>query len=275
MDDVERLFDAMAGAYDELEPWYEHLYARVHAILRESLSSPPGATGLAALDAGCGTGFQTAVLAGLGYGAHGVDVSARSLAVARARLPGATFVRGRLEALPYADGRFDAAVCCGSTLSFVPDPAGALRELGRVLRPGGRLLLEVEHKWSADLVWMAASALAGGRLGYGVSAGELWRALTRPLDEGCVIAYPGYGALRLFTVAEIGRFLLPAGLTPTRMWGVHSATGLLPSTILHRPRLPRGLARIYAGLCAVDRWAAQLPPARAVASSVVILATKR
>ena len=44
MDDVSRLFDAMADAYDELEPWYEHLYARVHAIIRQALPrpGPPG-----------------------------------------------------------------------------------------------------------------------------------------------------------------------------------------------------------------------------------------
>ena len=36
MDDVVGVFDAMAATYDELEPWYEHLYARVHAIVREA-----------------------------------------------------------------------------------------------------------------------------------------------------------------------------------------------------------------------------------------------
>lgn len=275
MDDVERLFDDMAFEYDELEPWYEHLYARVHDILRQALGSPPAAAEVAALDAGCGTGFQTAILQSLGYRTHGIDLSARSLEVARARLPRATFVRGRLEALPYHDGRFDAVSCCGSTLSFVTDPARAMRELGRVLSPGGRLLLEVEHKWSADLVWMAAGALTGDGLGYGVSARELWRALARPLSAGCVIAYPGYGDLRLFTVAELEGLMQAAGLLPIRRWGIHSATGLLPSTVLHRRRLPRGLGRIYAGLRVVDRWASRLPPARALASSVVILATKR
>src|SRR5688572_25001357 len=101
MDDVERVFDSMAADYDELEPWYEHLYARVHTILRQTLGQPAPAETAAALDAGCGTGFQTAVLQALGYRAHGLDVSAGLLAVARRRLPRASFVRGRLEALPY------------------------------------------------------------------------------------------------------------------------------------------------------------------------------
>jgi SAM-dependent methyltransferase len=271
-DDVVRLFDAMAERYDELEPWYEHLYARVHAIIRQVLPRPaPHAT---ALDAGCGTGFQTAVLDALGYRAHGVDLSAGLLAVARARLPGPTFVRAPLECLPYADACFDAATCCGSTLSFAADPAAAVGELGRVLRAGGRLLLEVEHKWSAELAWMAASALTGDALGYGVSGRELWRALARPPAEGCVLPYPGYGALRLFTGTELGRLLRAAGLRPLRTWGVHSATGLLPSTLLHRPRLPGVLRPLYAALRAVDTWVSRVPPARGLASSLVILAVR-
>jgi SAM-dependent methyltransferase len=274
MDDVVRVFDAMADVYDELEPWYEHLYARVHAIVHDALRRPTAGPAALALDAGCGTGFQTALLDALGYRAHGVDLSPALLAVARERLPQATFVRGRLESLPYADARFEAIACCGSTLSFVQDPAAALAELGRVLRSGGRLLVEVEHKWSADLVWMAASALTRDALGYGVGGRALWRALARPLGEGCVLPYPGYGPLRLFTVSELRRLLRAAGLVPTTMWGVHSATGLLPSTVLHRPRLAGALRPVYAALCAVDHWVTRLPPARRLASTLVVLAHK-
>ena len=274
MDDVVELFDRMAETYDELEPWYEHLYARLHAILRRVLARPAGAGAASALDAGCGTGFQTALLAALGYGAHGLDLSPALLAVARRRVPAATFVRGRLERLPYPDASFDAVTCCGSTLSFVADSAAALRELGRVLRPGGRLLLEVERKWSADLAWMALSAATGDRLGYGVSWPTLRRALARPPAEGCVLPYPGYGALRLFTGSELRRLLRAAALTPAAAWGIHSATGLLPSTVLHRPRLPPALRPVYAALCAADAWLARVAPARGLASSLVVLARK-
>ena len=275
MDHVERVFDGMAADYHELEPWYEHLYARVHAILRESLALPAPNARASALDAGCGTGFQAEILTTLGYRTHGVDLSGALLAVARGRLPQARFVRGRLEALPYTDAAFDAVACCGSTLSFVADPAAALRELARVHRPGGRLLLEVEHKWSADLAWMAASAAGGDVLGYGVSATALWRALAVPLAQSCVLPYPGYGALHLFTAPDLGRLLDAAGLAVARTWGVHSATGLLPSTLLHRRRLPSAVRPVYAALCAVDRWLTRVPGARGLASSLVVLALRR
>jgi SAM-dependent methyltransferase len=143
-----RFFDRMAPIADVVEPWYEHVYARLRRILRAALRPPrPGAR---ALDAGCGTGFQTVILAGLGYETHGLDLSARSVAVARERVPAALMV-GDLVALPYADRAFDAVVCAGSTLDFVETPVRAIEEIGRVLRPGGHLLLECEHKWSLDL----------------------------------------------------------------------------------------------------------------------------
>lgn len=269
---VNRLFDGMASSYDELEPWYEHLYDRVHALVAAALPAPSATTPGIALDAGCGTGAQTAILARLGYHPHGLDLSAGLLALARARLPDARLARGCLEQLPYRDAVFDAITCCGSTLSFVDDPAAALRELGRVLRPGGRLLLECEHKWSLDLAWAAASALVGDPLGYGLPLPMLWQQLRH--GDGCVLPYPGYGPLRLFTRGELDRLLGAAGLVAVDAWGIHSATGLLPSTVLHRAQLPRALRGVYARLCAADRALAHVPAARAVASSLVLLARK-
>src|SRR5262245_6645513 len=147
----------MAPSYAELEPWYRHLYARLHRVLRAAL--PPAAAGARALDAGCGTGFQTAIVADLGYRAHGLDVSAGSLAVARGRLPAARLVRGDLLELPYRDAAFDTVVCAGSTLDFVEDPGQALAELARVMRPGAALLLEVERRFCLDLGWTLLSSV--------------------------------------------------------------------------------------------------------------------
>src|SRR5215813_13517683 len=76
-DATTRFFDAMAASYDELEPWYEHLYAELHRIVRSALGPAP--RDARALDAGCGTGFQTAILAELGYRPHGLDLSAARL----------------------------------------------------------------------------------------------------------------------------------------------------------------------------------------------------
>ena len=267
-------FDTMAEGYETLEPWYEHLYATLHAVLRAELSPPVEAPEPRALDAGCGIGFQTAILDEMGYAAHGLDLSPELLRAARARLGRMPLAQGDVQALPYRDGSFAAATCCGSTLSYVDDARQALAEIARVLRPGGRLLVECEGRWSLDLGWAWLSGLLGDPWGYELAPGEVWRAATTHRDRECRLRYPGYGALRLFTVAELLRLLRTEGLEPVRVWGIHSITNLLPSTVLHRARLGRRLAVVYRILRGADRALAARWPATRLANSLVVLARK-
>ena len=103
---------------------------------------PPGAD---VLDAGCGTGAVSRVLArypGVGR-VVGVDPSPVFLAMARklaADLDNLSFIEGDCRSLPHGDGSFDAVVF-HTTLSHVPGPENALSEAFRVLRPGGLLAL--------------------------------------------------------------------------------------------------------------------------------------
>jgi SAM-dependent methyltransferase len=71
----------------------------------------------------------------------GVEHSAAQLARAAADRPNLHFVQADAHALPFPDGRFDV-VYCRYLLEHVADPAGVLREMGRVLRPGGRLFAQ-------------------------------------------------------------------------------------------------------------------------------------
>lgn len=280
--DVRSVFDAMARSYDDLEPWYVHLYARLGALVRETLAPRAGRPPGRALDVGCGTGFATALLVDLGYTTHGLDLAPALLAVARARLPAVPFVEGDARRLPYATAAFDAVVCCGSTLSFVPDAPTALAEIARVLRPAGRLLLEVEQKWTLDLAWSLLSGLAGDALGYGVVPRALCHALRRPLREGCWVPYPladdaGRARtlpLRLFTVAELRAWLGAAGLVTRRAWGVHGVTNVLPSTVLHRARPGRLARALFRALRPLDTAVSATRWAPHVSNSMVILAER-
>jgi ArsR family transcriptional regulator len=94
-------------------------------------------------DLGCGTGQVSAALAPFVSRVVAVDASAAMLQAAKKRLHGFDNVdlrRGELEALPVDDGRLDAATLM-LVLHHVPQPARALAEVARVLKPSGRVII--------------------------------------------------------------------------------------------------------------------------------------
>jgi ubiquinone/menaquinone biosynthesis C-methylase UbiE len=98
------------------------------------------AVGARAWDVGCGTGATVAYLAQLGLCASGLDLSRARLAEAREQHPASDFIRGSADTLPCASESLDGVVaeCTWSVCA----PAGdALAEWGRVLKPGGWLVM--------------------------------------------------------------------------------------------------------------------------------------
>lgn len=100
--------------------------------------------GMTVLDAGCGVGPLPAAVCDRGMRVVGLDISAESVRLARRRVPSGSFVEGDLTALPFADGQFERVISL-SSLEFCADRAAAVHELRRVLKPGGRLYVEVTN----------------------------------------------------------------------------------------------------------------------------------
>src|SRR5262245_11415845 len=97
--------------------------------------------------AGCGMRHRLLTRAASGAVAPtgavvGLDIDAGMLAVARAQRPDLDWRQGSANALPFADASF-AAVVSQFGLMFFPDQVGAIREMWRVLKPGGRLVVAV------------------------------------------------------------------------------------------------------------------------------------
>ncbi|WP_405484641.1 bifunctional 2-polyprenyl-6-hydroxyphenol methylase/3-demethylubiquinol 3-O-methyltransferase UbiG [Nocardia sp. NBC_00511] len=97
-------------------------------------------SGKKVLDVGCGGGFTTEYLDGRGAVVSGMDPSPRLVAAAGAHAEATgkaiTYSVGRAEALPYEDHSFDV-VTCVDVLEHVDNPALAVSEIARVLKPGG------------------------------------------------------------------------------------------------------------------------------------------
>jgi ArsR family transcriptional regulator len=153
----EEFFESAAGHWDKLR---EDLFgAASHLQALPALLDDRWVIG----DLGCGTGHAAAALAPFVARVIAVDRSGEMLHAAKRRLrdlPNVEVRRGELEALPIADRELDSATLL-LVLHHVADPAAALVEAARVLKPGGRLLIEdmlphdrEEYRLQMGHVWL-------------------------------------------------------------------------------------------------------------------------
>ena len=198
------LFERLPRRYDEMgallsfgqDPRWRR------ALVRTIDASPDDRV----LDAATGTGLVAAALVRrYGCAVVGVDQSEQMLSRARTRVERATDLVGRMELvkaeaerLPFNDGEFDALTFT-YLLRYVEDPAGTLRELARVLKPGGRIaMLEF-----GEPSWRITHAL--------------WVAYTRA-------GLPLLGRLVSRDWYEVGRFL---GGSISRFYGQHPISSMV------------------------------------------------
>lgn len=107
------------------------------------------------LDVGCGPGVMAGALSELGCTFWGVDPSPRMVDAGRrstSSRSGVHFSVGAAESLAFDDGFFDAVISMG-VLERVADDQAALKEMARVLKPGGSLIISVPNRFSPALLW--------------------------------------------------------------------------------------------------------------------------
>ena len=171
------------------------------------------------LDAGCGDGAYSLAATERGALVTGVDLSEELLAAARARSAArgvaVDWRQGDVMALPFPDSSFDLAMAI-TLLCLVPDPRRAVRELSRVLVPGGRLVVGELHRWS---LWAVTRRIRGW------SGDTFWR-----------------GA-RFWTASALRDLLADSNLRPGRARGVAYYPPLGPAARLLAPVDPL-LARL-------------------------------
>jgi len=141
--------------------WAERLVAFAEVAPDESV-----------LDVACGTGVVARTAAdrvGVGGSVTGMDVNEAMLAVARRLRPDLTWRVGDAAALPFEDASFDLVACQGA-LMFFADRAGALREMGRVAGPDGRVVIQVPGRLAHSPGYVALTEVAARHAGPDVLA---------------------------------------------------------------------------------------------------------
>jgi ubiquinone/menaquinone biosynthesis C-methylase UbiE len=181
------------------------------------------------LDVPCGFGRHSVPLARAGYRVVGVDRSAALLEEARRRAGGERWpklTRADYRELPFADASFDAAVNLFTSLGYLGDEADTrvLGEIRRVLRPGGRLVVEMSHRdWLVRAFHEQDWRLLGeGRLLLEQRAFDPVAGLvqtTQTLIAGSGERESRSFGVRVYTATELVAMLTRAGFAEVRCYG--------------------------------------------------------
>jgi len=207
--------------------WYAGMRGIARALLSPLLESG-GAPGRRILDAGCGTGWNLQDLSSFGD-THGIDLS--PLAVITTKRRGGRVTQGNLLELPYPASSFDVVTSFDVLYhAWVRDDAQAVRELARVLKPGGLILVKTP---ALRILWGAHDEAVHSRHRY--TRGELERLLE---GAGLRLVRSTYANSLLFPVLLSRRFL-------DRLLNRHGSDVAL---------LPAPIERLFLGLLAIEAF---------------------
>lgn len=237
---IARAYDAWHARWDDAvavdDPWHQWVIG--------ALDRARDLDGRRVLEAGCGRGAFALWLAAYGATATLVATDLSAVALARgaesaraAHQPSPTgWPAADLAQLPFADASFDTIICC-ETIEHVTDGGAAVRELARVLAPGGRLFLTAPSYLNATGLYRAWLRLVGRRYDEGGQPVATFTTLPRTLDwlrsaslavervegTGHYVPFPGRSPVRI-------RALDAAFLTPVLRW-----VALHTSVVARRP----------------------------------------
>ncbi len=221
---VNSYFDSEAAYWDAVyreDDLQGLIYRQRQAVVLDSVDAAGLHAGAAALEIGCGAGHLTVELAKRGLRVDAVDASGAMVDATAERMRTAGLEHdvsvsiADVHALPYESGHYDMVVAVG-VIPWLHSPDAAVREMARVLRPGGWLVLTADNRLRLTSFTDPRAMLALTPLK------RIYRAL-RPWD--------GSAMSSLDSPRTVDRYLLDGGLRPVR----RGTAGFGPMSLFGRP----------------------------------------
>jgi SAM-dependent methyltransferase len=182
--------------------------------------------GMRVLDACCGPAMLAAGALERGAEAVGLDFSLEAVGLARRLVPRGRFERGDAQALPFPSGSFDA-VLCGYGLMHLPEPAAALGEMLRVLRPGGRAALSVWDATGFGFSLVYGAVRARGSMDVPLPHGPDFFQFGSPERMSAALAEAGFGDAAAYSFHQDWRVADADGYIDSILTGTVRARAVL------------------------------------------------
>lgn len=263
------VYDSLANNY---ESWIEEsaglkiIYRAFHDAIDENKDKLKGRV----LDLGCGTGIFSRVLSCVDGVKEvvGLDISRESVVQARGKCNDkCRFVAGSATELPFPDASFDAVVAFGDIISHIHwGYMDAIREAGRVLKPGGYLIFDIDNKWNLGLFSEPHELKASLKtLFYGHI--REWSFLDSFGNE-CSLHF------KTFKPSEIKKILGEAGLSVVDFQGLIILPNLVPQRFHYNYPSDRPLGQAVMALNRADKLICRLPFFRGWGIGALVVARK-
>lgn len=264
------VYDVLADNYEswiDESPALKVVYKAFHDAIDENRSLLKGRV----LDLGCGTGIFSRILSQV-EGVEevvGLDISRESVAQARGKCNSkCRFLAGSATELPFPDSSFDAVVAYGDIISHIYNGyREAISEVGRILRPGGHILFDVDNKWNLGLLSEPHELKACLKL---IPSGHLreWSFLDSFGNE-CSLHF------KTFRPSEITGLLDGAGLKVSVFQGLIILPNIIPQKFHYNYPPDKPLGKAIGALSRADRLICRLPVFKGLGVGSMIVARKK
>ncbi len=279
---VIEFYNQIAYEYDDInDVYWKNYYDCLNNIILDLFNEK--IRGKNTLDIGCGSGLQTIMLTNLGAKVVGIDIAEGLIRLANYKIQNQKLdsfcLNSDAESLPFKDESFDIVNCCGSVLDYIINHKKGIKEMGRVLKPNGVLLLSFDNFISFELFWISIDSLAD-ILGYKISIKDIYYKLLKGSDG--TINYPHvkndgkieYIPQRFFSFNRIKKELTLSDIKIVYYYGINTLTNIVPFTIASNPNSSKYLKNLTYLLTKLDKGLIDKIPFNKFGTNIIVLGRK-